>query len=82
LNKWSVTIGLGALILGTLMWTAYLVVGLHYFDIPHINIIVSIFHFDGEAAENAIYFETWLEYVAAAAILLTGARLLWRRVSN
>ena len=52
------------------------------FDMPHINIIVSIFHFDGEAAENAIYFETWLEYVAAAAILLTGARLLWRRISN
>jgi hypothetical protein len=47
LNKWSVTIGLGALILGTLMWTAYPVVGWHYFDMPHINIIVSIFHFDG-----------------------------------
>ncbi|MBU6464046.1 MAG: hypothetical protein KGK01_12505 [Bradyrhizobium sp.] len=82
MNKWSVAIGLEALILGMLMWTAYLVVGWHHFEMPHTNIIVSIFHFDGEAAEDAIYFEAWLEYVAAAAILLTGAHLLFRRISN
>jgi hypothetical protein len=82
LNRWSVTIALGALILGTLMWRAYLVVGWHYFDMPYTSAIVSIFRFDGEAAEDAIYFEAWLEYTTVAAIFLTGARLLWRRISN
>ena len=82
MNRRSIIIALAALILGALMWRAYLVVGWHYFDMPHTNVIVSIFHFDGEAAEDAIYFEFWLECIAAAAIFLTGAGLLWRRISN
>jgi hypothetical protein len=81
-NKWPVIITCGALILGTLTWRAYLTFGWHYFDMPYPNVIASIFHADGESAEDAVYIEVWLESVAAAAIVLIGARLLWRRISN
>ena len=54
----------------------------HHFDMPYTDFINSIFHFDGEAAEDAIYIEIWLEFTAAAAIFLIGVRVLWRRISN
>jgi hypothetical protein len=61
---------------------AYTVIGWHYFDMPYPNVIASILHLDGESAEDAIYSEVWLEFIAAAAIVLIGARVLWRRISN
>jgi hypothetical protein len=81
-NKWRAVILCGALISGTLMWRAYMVIGWHYFDMPYPRVIGPIFHLDGEAAQDAIYGEIWLEFIAASAIALIGARLLWRRISN
>lgn len=81
-NKRSIIISCGAMILGTIIWRAYLVIGWHYFDMPYPHVIAPIFRLDGEVAQDAIYGEIWLEFVAAAAIVLIGARVLWRRISN
>jgi hypothetical protein len=61
---------------------AYMLIGWHYFDMPYPHAIASIFQLDGELAEDAIDGEVWLEFVGAVAILLIGARFLWRRISN
>jgi len=80
--KWAAIILVSAIVIGTLLFVAYMRIGWPYFDMPYPHAIGPMFHLDGESAEDAILIEVWLEFIVLAAIVLSGARFLWRRGSN
>ena len=80
--KWAITIAVGALIIGTLFFQAYVTVGWHYFNMPFPHLVGPMFHLDGEGAEDAVYAEIWLEFIAVTALALIGARFALGRLSN
>jgi hypothetical protein len=78
----TIPIAIGALVIGTLLFRAYMTLGWPYVDVPYPDVIAPAFDLDGEHAEDAIYAEVWLEFITVTALALIGARFVLGRLSN
>jgi hypothetical protein len=66
----------------TILMRIYMTWGWHYFDMPYLDILAPLFHFDGEEAVDAYDGEVWLEFFGVFLMVLVGFHLRWSRNSN